>query len=677
MEASRYGRQAKAAQASAVALLASQARADELATRVEVQQIQIAEETSARQLAEAGWREAEAARTAAERRVVAAVASQLEAERGVTADVEALRRLLEVEAVGRQGKRERDRASERAQLQQLLGAQGELKVEQAERQRVEEALASEQRAEVLAAKESRSLAMKLKDAQEVAATAAAAAAAAAAELLSTCTSASAERENAATEVREQSEKREEAQRAAEGMVAENGALLKQLQEATEREVEASEAAQESQEEIGATQREVERLRREVRDVHEALARAGPRVAAAELVAQIAISEIAEVEDARAAVAVREANEAAAAAKALDAATVAVRVETAARAEAEVAMAREVEVREVAEARVAALVAEAEAGRATRALRSTEGVVVALAATQTDWLGGGEEEEARLRDPLLEMELLQQPHPTIADAATSVQGGGAEGGAEGGAATGSEVATALGEAALSALIGELYAQLLMQGPTSASATVLPPLSLHVQQDFLRRYGLKRRADEQLHLLIVSVKTYTASNRKVALFGRFTGLTSPLPHATFLFYLRLLSGVQAELGRCLGAEWVGSAAQPLLLPLEQAQQVLSSAFRGVLPQDALSRLADDLARLARNTEAAAPEALDVEMEMEMENLLIEMEDLLMLGIDAFVAEHQRTNSFLEVFLQPSVVTLLLTALLHTTLLTALPRSHSSDQ
>jgi len=166
---------------------------------------------------------------------------------------------------------------------------------------------------------------------------------------------------------------------------------------------------------------------------------------------------------------------------------------------------------------------------------------------------------------------------------------------------------------------------------------------VQQDFLHRYSLKRRADEQLHLLIVSVRAHTASNSKVALFGRFTGLASPLPHAAFLSYLRLLSGVEAELGRSLGAEWLGSTAQPLLLLLEQAQRVLSSAFRGVLPQDELSRLGDDLALLARRpTEAAGPTH-------------VELDEILMLGVDTFMTEHQRANAYLEVSPRPSATPL----------------------
>ena len=620
IEAGRDARQAEAAQAGVAALLASQARADELAAEVEAQQRLVAEEAKARQAAEVGWKKAEQARKVAERREASAAAGRLEVERGVTADVEALRRWLEVEAAGRQGERERDSASERAQLQQLLGVQEELKVGQAERQRLEEGLAAQQRAEAMASEGASSFAERLAVAEAEAATAVAEAAAAAAELVSTRTSASAERERAAAEVQELSETGEAAQRAAEGMMAENGALLARLQEAEGREAQAAEAARESEEEVSATKREVERLSREARDALEALSRAGPRATAAELVAQIAISEISEVEDARAAVAVREANEAAAAAEALQAASAAVHVEAAARAEAEAATAREVEVREAAEAQVAALVEEAEAGRAARALRSAEGVMVTLAATQTDWLGyGEEEEEARLRDPLLETDA---------------------------AASGGEVT--MGEAQLSALVGELYTQLLMRGPAStsastsasasasASAAELPPLSLHVQQDFLRRYSLKRRADEQLHLLIISVRSHAASNSKVALFGRFTGLASPLPHAAFLSYLRLLSGVEAELGRSLGAEWIGSRAQPLLLLLDQAQQILSSAFRGVLPDDALSRLAHDLTLLARHpAEAATPGAAHVELD-----------EMLMLGVDTFIAEHQRTNAFLEV-------------------------------
>ena len=614
MEAGRDARQVEAAQAGVSALLASQARADDLAAEVETQQRLIAEEAKARQAAEAGMKKAEQARKVAERRLAAAAAGRLEVERGVTADVEALRRWLEAEAAGRQSKRERESASERAQLQQLLGAQEELKVEQAERQRAEDTLAAEQRATTLASEEAASLAEKLTKAEAVAATAVAEAAAAAAELLSTRTSASAERESAAAEVRELLETGEAAQHAAEGMMVENGALLAQLQEAEGREAQAAEAARGSEEEISAAKREGERLGRELRDALEVLSRAGPRAMAAELVAQIAISEIAEVEDARAAVAVREANEAATAAEALQVATAAVQVEAAARTEAEAATAREAEVREAAEAQVVALVEEAEAGRAARALRSAEGVMVTLAATQTEWLGGGEEEEARLRDPLLDMDV---------------------------AASGGEVS--MGEAQLSALVGELYTQLLTRGPASASASTsaaeLPPLSLHVQQDFLRRFSLKRRADEQLHLLIVSVRAHTDTNSKIALFGRFAGLVSPLPHAAFLSYLRLLSGVEAELGRSLGAEWLGSTAQPLLLLLELAQRVLSSAFRGVLPQGALDRLADDLALLARDPAEAAGAAH------------VELDEVLMLGVDTFVAEHQRTNAFLEVPPRPS--------------------------
>ena len=54
----------------------------------------------------------------------------------MTADVEALRRWLEAEAVGQQRAREREKASGRKQLEQLLGAQDALKAEQGERRRV-------------------------------------------------------------------------------------------------------------------------------------------------------------------------------------------------------------------------------------------------------------------------------------------------------------------------------------------------------------------------------------------------------------------------------------------------------------------------------------------------------------------------------------------------------------
>ena len=132
------------------ALRASQARADELAAEVERQQQLLAEEVKARQEAAAGWKRAEQARKVAERRLASAAAGRLEAERGVTADVEALRRWLEAETVGRQRAREREKASGRKQLEQLLGAQDALKAEQGERRRVEEVLASERRAKARA-----------------------------------------------------------------------------------------------------------------------------------------------------------------------------------------------------------------------------------------------------------------------------------------------------------------------------------------------------------------------------------------------------------------------------------------------------------------------------------------------------------------------------------------------
>ena len=160
---------------------------------------------------------------------------------------------------------------------------------------------------------------------------------------------------------------------------------------------------------------------------------------------------------------------------------------------------------------------------------------------------------------------------------------------------------------------------------------------MQHDFLQRYSLKRRADEQLHLLIGSVRAHAASNSKIALFGRFTGLAAPLPHAAFLCYLRLLSGVEAELGRSLGAEWLGSPAQPLLLLLEQGQRALASAFGEVLPPEARARLAHDLALLAREpTEAGA--------------VCVELDQLLQLGVDSFMEEHTRTSAFLEVAPRP---------------------------
>ena len=225
VEAGREARQAEAAQAGVAALRASQARADELAAEVERQQRLLAEEVKARQEAEAGWKRAEQARKVAERRLASAAAGRLEAERGMTADVEALRRWLEAETVGRQRAREREKASGRKQLEQLLGAQDALKAEQGERRRVEEVLASERRAKARAAEEASSLAQKLSEAEAAAAAAVAEAAAAAAELESAHTSASTERERAAAEARELSETAEAAQRAAEGMTAENGALL--------------------------------------------------------------------------------------------------------------------------------------------------------------------------------------------------------------------------------------------------------------------------------------------------------------------------------------------------------------------------------------------------------------------------------------------------------------------
>ena len=99
--------------------------------------------------------------------------------------------------------------------------------------------------------------------------------------------------------------------------------------------------------------------------------------------------------------------------------------------------------------------------------------------------------------------------------------------------------------LSKQISELYIE---RGKTEkVLSTTEPKLSFvdFLDRAFLRRYGLKRIADQQLHIFIASIHKYKEANAKVNTFGRFCGLYNVLSNETLHVYLRFLLSVQVGL------------------------------------------------------------------------------------------------------------------------------------
>jgi len=136
---------------------------------------------------------------------------------------------------------------------------------------------------------------------------------------------------------------------------------------------------------------------------------------------------------------------------------------------------------------------------------------------------------------------------------------------------------LPEPILSKLVSEIYKEKaaldkVMEGgePTGKSLTEF------VEQKYLRRYGLKKISDENMHFLVASIRLWKLPNRKIRTFGRFCGMYNVLDNDCLLFYLTFVGVTREQHGRDFAAEWLGSDKQSFSVTAEVALRAIRVVF-----------------------------------------------------------------------------------------------------
>ena len=157
---------------------------------------------------------------------------------------------------------------------------------------------------------------------------------------------------------------------------------------------------------------------------------------------------------------------------------------------------------------------------------------------------------------------------------------------------------LPEAILSKLISEIYKEKaafdhVMDGGEPSGKT----LTEFVNQKYLRKFGLKKIADENMHWLIASIGKWRDGNRKVYNFGRFCGMYNVLSTDALLFYLTFIGVCKEQHGKDFTPEWLGT---PDRHPFHIAPEVAMRSVRVVfdfLPAERLQQVSLRVTQLIR--------------------------------------------------------------------------------
>ena len=148
---------------------------------------------------------------------------------------------------------------------------------------------------------------------------------------------------------------------------------------------------------------------------------------------------------------------------------------------------------------------------------------------------------------------------------------------------------LPEAVLSKLISEIYVEMsASEKANDGGELTARPLPEFIEHKYLRKFGLKKMSDENLRSLLASVREWSTANRKIATFGRFCGIDSPLSSECLRVYLAFL-GVARDLhGKEFGPEWLGSDSQPFHVAPEVAMLSVRAIFASSLTAERLRQL-----------------------------------------------------------------------------------------
>ena len=193
---------------------------------------------------------------------------------------------------------------------------------------------------------------------------------------------------------------------------------------------------------------------------------------------------------------------------------------------------------------------------------------------------------------------------------------------------------LPEELLSRLVSEIYTEnslvnkVMEEGePTGKSLTEF------VEQKYLRKFGIKKIADENMHWLIGSIRLWKKPNKKIYNFGRFCGMYNELSTETMLFYELFVGVAKQNHGKDFSAEWLGSEKARFHVTPETAMRSVNVVFQ-FLPAERMQQVSFRVTQLMA----------EVKTKKGVENL-IDFDALSDLVIDEHKTETTRNFRYLE--------------------------------